>query len=257
MESIRLWYNGKRDYKTGVKLYALFGKDLQLKRAFLEPESDYKRNKLIEELAKLIKPVKPIIRVTASQFERATREIGTDVKKNGTDVLKTVTSVPIPPKKIYEYRWSENPDEVERTIHARWKKLYVEMMDLVNRLGDVAREGAQEAPGARIANHVKDPIKEKEAGKMALRILDLDDQLEEIYAERNYYIEKGKELVQFPYGQPCQDPALIPKKLDNAMRYARENRDKLKKDPSNTAAAELLKKHEWFCDHYKKALKQK
>lgn len=232
MEAIRIWLNGRRDYKTGVRLYSLFGKDMLLKRSFLEAETPYKRNRLIEELQKLVAVCKPVMRVTANQLQEMA------VK------APVAPAAPKVPENIYEYRWSPNPDQVERSIYLRWKQKYVELMDLVSRVGDVARAGE------------KDHSQKEEAGRMALRILNLDDEVEEIYAERNYYLDKGKQKATYPYGEPCQDPLLIPTKLQNAMRYVRQYKTALAKDPADTAAANNLEKHQWFVSYYKKMLKQ-
>jgi hypothetical protein len=72
MEAIRIWLNGKQDYHAGVRLYAIYGKDLALKRSFAETQvTDYKKKRLLEVLEQLITtepapsqpiPAKPIIR---------------------------------------------------------------------------------------------------------------------------------------------------------------------------------------------------
>lgn len=230
MESIRLWFNGKRDYASGVKLYSIHGSDLLLKRSFLEPETEYKRKRLEQELGKLIDAAKP----SALPAERPA---------GSKPVIRVQIPDPSAPQKG-KYVWSEKPDDVEQSLHLRWKPLFVEMMDLVSRVGDIAQLGE------------KDPEKEKEAGRMALRILDLDDQLEEIYEERTHYLNTGKQLEKYPYGEPCLDPVLIPAKLQNHKRYLREQKAKLTKKPDNTETAMLVKKHEWFCQYYESILKK-
>jgi hypothetical protein len=226
MESIRLWLNGKRNYQKGVELYLAHGQDPTLKRMFSqEAESDYKRKRLYESLKALITTPPPISKPVASPTK--------------PPPAKGVVLIP------GESRWNDFMDEVEASFHAKWKPLYVEMMDLVTRIGDIAQAGA------------KDKEKELLAGKMALRILNLDDQIEAIYAERDHYLATGGMLEERPYGDPCIDPMLIPLKLANHQRYIRECRAKLQKDPSQTNLATLIKKHEWFVDYYSKQLNKK
>lgn len=232
MEAIRIWFNGKRNYKTGVKLYTIYGSDLLLKRSFLEPETEFKRKRLEEELEKLIRPATPGRAASAAP-------VGKPVIR-----VQLQPAPQTPQDSVKKYLWSENPDDVERSIHGRWKPLFVEMMDLVSRVGETSRSGEQ-FPGMAA-----------EAGRMALRILDLDDQLEDIYAERKHYLEHGRLMEKHPYGEPCLDPTLIPAKLQNHQRYLREQKGKLEKNPDNTETALLVKKHEWFVTYYKKALQK-
>lgn len=229
MESIRLWFNGKKDYATGVKLYSIYGSDMLLKRSFLEPETEYKRKRLEQELSRLLESSKPAPSVISPTGKKP--------------VMRVQIPDPAAPAKG-KYVWSEKPDDVEQSIHLRWKPIFVEMMDLISRLGDIAKLGE------------KDPEKQKEAGRMALRILDLDDQVEEIYQERNHYLNTGKQLEKYPYGEPCLDPVLIPLKLQNHKRYLREQKAKLAENPDNTETAKLVKKHEWFCQYYESILKK-
>lgn len=225
MESVRIWLKGNKDYSTGAKLYQLYGKDLRLKSLFKLPENIFRKNMLLQELQKLCPDVKAI-------------------KPASLPIKKPVEPAKKRPEPKKEYVWSDKPDAVEQSIYSRWKPLFLEMMDLVSRVGDIAKQGE------------KDPAKELEAGRMVHRILDLDDELEELYAERQFYLDNGKEKVKFPYGDPCIDPILIPQKLQNHQRYLREQKRKLEKDPSSTEAALLMKKHQWFVDHYSKILKK-
>jgi hypothetical protein len=225
MESIRLWLNGNRNYAKGVQLYLAHGSDPTLKRIFSqEGESDFRKKRLVECLQNLLQPCKNPKPAPSPQK----------------------AAEPKPPVLIPgESKWSDYMDEVEASLHAKWKPLFVEMMDLVTRVGDVAQAGA------------KDREKEMLAGKMALRILNLDDQIEAIYAERDHYLATGGMLEERPYGDPCIDPMLMPLKLANHQRYIRECKAKLQKDPSQTNLATLIKKHEWFVDYYSKQLNKK
>jgi flagellar biosynthesis chaperone FliJ len=118
-------------------------------------------------------------------------------------------------------------------------------MNLTARVGDIARAGKT------------DPLKKIEAGRMALRILDLDDQLDQIYQERDMYRKNGQLPDKRPYGEPCIDFKQMPVKLANHQKYVRDYKAKLAKSPGNTNLAHQLQKHEWFVSHYKKELNLK
>src|SRR6185436_9263303 len=75
-----------------------------------------------------------------------------------------------------EKRWPEKiEDPVLTALKAQWKPLFAEMMSLTSRIYDVAKAG------------LHDEQQKREAGKMAHRILDLDDECEEIYIKRDHY----------------------------------------------------------------------
>ena len=224
METIRLWLNGNRDYAAGVKLFLLYGKDKLLKRLFTEEAcTDYKKKKLIEVLQGMLLENK------ADATEAATPQ------KNKIRVVKE--------EQAPDQEWSKTFDDVEAALHAKWKPLYVEMMDLCSRLGDVSRAGK------------KYPGKKLEAGKMVFRILDLDDQCDDIYSQRDFYRENKRLPEAKGYGQLCVDPLQVPTKLKNHERYVRQYKTQLSLYPANVEAAKNLQKHEWYVAEYKKILK--
>lgn len=228
MESIRIWLNGARLYSSGVKLYAQYGDNTLLKRLFAEPgTTDFKVKKLSQALEVLV----------AVDSKESTKKVEMIEK---TQPSQPFSAAPVKTSK----GWSEKMDAVEAALNARWKPVFAEMMDLCSRVGDVAKMG------------LKDPLKKVEAGKMALRILDLDDECEKYYAQREHYVQHGTMPDAKPYGEPCIDANLIPVKLANAERYVREYKIKLAKDPADVKTAEQIKKHQWFVDHYKQVLKK-
>lgn len=239
MEAIRIWLNGKQDYHTGVRLFAIYGNDLALKRSFAETiVTDYKKKRLLEVLEQLITtapasspaiPSKPIIRTPG-------------VVKSLDPQKPTIPQSSPFPDFTPEKGWNENRDPTEQALHINWKPLFLELMNLTARVGDIARAGKT------------DPLKKIEAGRMALRILELDDQLDRIYQERDMYRKNGQLPDKRPYGEPCIDFKQMPVKLANHQRYVREYKSKLAKQPGNTDLAHQLQKHEWFVAHYKKEL---
>jgi hypothetical protein len=243
MESIRIWLNGPRSYKAGAKLYQEYGTDELLKRLFSEGESTFKKEKLVSVF-------KEMIRGKVGSVSK----IGTTVQKKATSVQKAGTPpagghqpshqavLVKQPHKNPGTGWSTEMDEVEAALFNEWKPVFSERNDLCSRVGEIARQGE------------KDPAKEKEAGIMALRILDLDDQCDRFYNKRDYYLKNKALPEEKPYGEPCIDPKLIPLKLENAMKYVRHYRAKLEKDPGNENYKKQVDKHEWFVQHYKKEL---
>jgi hypothetical protein len=149
----------------------------------------------------------------------------------------------VKPEKIAKNKWPDQCDEILSSLKHRWRELYGEMTNLQARVGDLARAG------------VTDPNKKQEAGRMALRILDLDEACDEIYSKKDYYIEHGKLPLEAPPIEISLDPALWYKKLHNHQRYCRQFRKDLENYPGNTDKVDLLKKHEWAVSQYKKLLK--
>lgn len=212
-----------------------YGSDALLKRLFSEAViSDFKIKKLAEVLEAILD-------------ENTERPVSISIDAN--EVVKSISSVKVKAAaatagKPGTTRWSVTMDEVETALYNQWKPLYVEMMELSAKVGDVAREG------------LTDPYKKVMAGQMALRILDLDDLCEDFYDQRDYYITHGKMIESKPYGEPCMDAGLMPLALSNSERYLRDYKKKLEKDPSNVNNAKQLQKHQWFVDYYKKVLKK-
>lgn len=222
MQIIADWLNGRREYTAGVKLYLMYGEDRKLKRLFSEEGlSDYKKKRLEAELRGLM--------------EGSKKE-----KKEETKVVARVGG-----EKLIESKWNKERDEIENSLYLQWKEKFVEMMDLCSRIGDVAREG------------LKNATKKQEAARMAFRILDLDEECDEYYRKRDFYKENKKLPDERKRGELCMDPRQIPKKLLNHERYVRDYKRKLKENAADEAAAEQLKKHEWFVEEYKKILNPK
>ena len=222
MEAIRLWLNGSRRYDTGAKLYTQYGNDKLLKRLFSESVTDYKQKRLVSVMEDLL---------ANTAFVKAEKEVA--YKKQIIRVIHEAQPLS---------GWSVEMDEVEQALHTHWKPLFAEMMDLESRVDDAGIAGE------------KDNAKKVEAGRMALRILELDALCDEFYSRREYYHEHKKLPDSKPYGDPCIDPKLMHKKLANAERYVREYKTILAKNAGDVNAANKLKEHEWFVAHYKNEL---
>jgi hypothetical protein len=222
MEDIRQWLNGKRDYKTGVEIFLQHCTDGLLRRLFTqEGFSDYKYKKLVSELEGMV------------------------LKKPKPAEVKAVAVTETAPVKKKEPLWSEKRDEVEQSLYLRWKQTYSEMINLQARVGDLSKEATKN----------KDKAKMDEAGRMALRILDLDDECDGIFWQRDFYKKNSRLPEDDAPVEIALDANLWYKKLHNHQRYARKFRKIITKDPTNTTAAALLQKHEWGVSEYKKLLK--
>lgn len=220
MDAIRSWLKGPKHYNDGAALYLKHGTDIKLKRVFREAESPFKKQLLEDTLRKMLQ-----------------KQVVVEEKQAEQKVV-AIASVGWPEKK-----WPDERDNILQALWEQWKPLFAEMMYLCNTIYDVAKAGETDA------------AKKIEAGKMAHRILDIDEECDEIYRKRDHYLqhqalpqeEKAMELVV--------DPLKIPLALQNEQRYVRDYKNKLKKDPTNIKAAEQLKKHEWAVEQYKKILK--
>ena len=218
--AIKTWLNGPRKYDDGAKLYLQYGRDEMLKRIFREPVSDYKRKKLEESLKALLQK-------------------NTQVKAK-TEVHKKAAVESVA---LNDRRWPKERDATLSALHEKWKPKFAEMMSLMSRIYDVAVEGKT------------DVAKKKEAGAMAHRILDLDDECEEIYTQRDHYLKHGRlpNVEETPM-EVVVDPKKWPVALENCRRYVRQYKNKLKNKLDDVNAAKQLKKYEWGVEYYMKQL---
>lgn len=220
MDEIIHWLNGPRDYQTGAKLYLKHGTDKLLRRIFMEPVSDFKKKKLSEALNALVY-----------------KKVKTEKKITETKAV-AIERIAASPRK-----WPEQMDDTLRALKEQWKPAFSELMNLTARIYDVALAGT------------KDPAMKQEAGRMAHRILDLDDLCDDIYAKRDYYLQHNKLPEAKKPMELVVDPIKMPVALENARRYVRMYKSQLKKDPSSVLAAEKIKQYEWAVQEYMKLLK--
>lgn len=217
MEGIRTWLNSSKDYDAGVALLIKYSSNAKLKRLFqVEGVSDFKKGLLEKELKGLLQTGQQVVE------EKKVVQHGMAVNHS---------------------RWPGEMDAIVKSLHEQWKPLFAEMNDLQTRLYDVAVAGKT------------DKAKEIAAGKMAHKILDLDDACESIYARRDHYMQHGKLPEESKPADVVVDPVKMVVALKNAERYVREFKNKLKKDATNTKAAAKLKHWEGMVDYYKKELK--
>ena len=230
MDDIRKWFNGDRNYEKGIQLYLKYGTDPILTRLFtVEGYSDFKNQKLQSALDDIL---------AGSPVRDSSNDIAPDPSK-----FSVISKPTIPSSESNETSWPEVKDEVITSLYSKWKPFYAEMMNLVARIGDIAKAGKN------------DSSKRKEAGLMAFRILELEDLCDQMYSERNYYLKEGKLSEQNTPIEIASDPSLWYKKLHNHQRYVREYSAALKKNAGDVNKAVLLEKHKWAVSEYKKLLK--
>lgn len=220
MDEVKAWLTGPRKYDEGAILYLQYGRDEALKRIFREPVSDYKRKKLEEALRSLLQKT-------------------TEVKAK----VEVQKSVAVERVAVADRKWPKEKDATLNALHEQWKPKFAEMMNLMSRIYDVALAGKT------------DSAQKQEAGRMAHRILDLDDECDEIYRQRDFYL-LHKKLPEEP--RPMElvvDPIKIPLALTNCTRYVRDYKNILIKEPGNVKASAQLAKYEWAVSEYKKILK--
>lgn len=191
MEVIRQWLNGAKDYDAGVALYMQHGDDKDMKALFREYRTSFKEKKLVELLKGLLSTVKQVKVVTSAKETK----------------LQTET-----------HGWPAKMKPELAALKEVWKPLYKEMMNLCARLYDVALLGKA------------DKNKEMEAGQMAQRILNLRDEIKDIYSDRDHFIQHG----HFPGKEQAFTPVVDPLKLAErrlaVRRYLTRLNNELKKE---------------------------
>lgn len=158
MVEITEWFNSGRNYNAGVKLYNKYGDDPDMKDLFREFRTPFKEKKLVELLRALLD--------SSGTQKKAETEKQETLKKEAAE----------------RHGWPIKMDPQLTELHKIWKPLYDEFRSLVSRLYDTAVAGKA------------DPYRQIEAGNMAHRILDLRDDIADIYSRRDHYQQHG----QFP-----------------------------------------------------------
>lgn len=238
MEIIRDWLNGTRNYRIGVKLYLEYGNDAVLKSLFKkESETAFKRQRLEEALKDIV--YKQSKSKAAGKDE--TEDIAAQVilSQDETERTEQLNAEELQGSKIgkviSDNRWGDGSDVVLNTLRREWETAFSEMKMLQHRLLDIPDD--------------------LERCAAAHKIIELDKQIDELYAKRDHYKEKGKLPHEKDEKRQAIDPVKWPVKLQNAERYIREYKVKLKKDPTNERYARKVKEHEETRDYYKKLLK--
>lgn len=214
-ELIVKWLTSGKQYEAGVAIYLKYGKDVKLRRVFLEAETDYKRKRLEQELRNLLHS-------TQVQEEKKEKIVVNEVQP--------------------EKQWPDAPDDVLKSLRAQWKPLYSRMCFLCDTIYDVAKAGET------------DSYKEQEACKMAHEIMRLDAECDAIYEKRDYYLKHGRLPKEKEQMELAADPIGMVKQLENAKKYVRYYRGKMKEDPKNESYPAKMNHYAKIVEEYKKRL---
>lgn len=226
MNPISEWLNRHGSYDEGVQLYMQYGPDPLLKTLLQGGHTPFKDSRLRLALRRI---------VPAADTAQPAAE-----KQPEKPAVKTDAAVKEKPKVFTG--WPAEKDEVVAALHAQWKPLFAEMMNLMARVYDVAKSG------------LKDEARRREACVMAHRILDLDDACTDIYEKRDYYLEHKKLPDEKGPVALVTDEKKYPLALQNHKRYLREYKAKLLKHPGDVKIAAQIKKHQWAVAEYSRLL---
>lgn len=157
------------------------------------------------------------------RLERALRDIlsGNQVIKPAENPLATIS--------IKAWPVEAAKDDVLRALRADWLRKFKEMQDLRSQLMLMANDQIR--------------------GEAAHRILQLDDECDEIYQKRDYYIEHGK-LPEEKHEEYIVDPIQAAARMETLRKYLRRERLNLEKDPANVGAATRRAKFIKEYNHY-------
>lgn len=227
MDDVRAWLQKPDNYERGIQLYLLYGDKQRLKNLFTsEGESPFKRTVLIRELQAI------------ANDQEEVNEASQPPRSQPASVHQLSTAK--------EFSWKTSTDVVLTALYRQWQPLYAEMLSLQHRVYEVALQGQN-----------GDSAKLMEASQMVHRILDLDDEVDEIYRQRDHYVSHGVKPAT-KNKEPVGDPARWPTMLHNAQRYVREYRLKLSKEPNHKSSAKWAAKlleYQAAVRHYKLLLK--
>lgn len=210
MLAIKTWLNARvKDYEAGVKLYLQHGRDPALRSLFTkEEESDFKRRRLVQALQELL--------------------LSPSGVTSAEPVNKLAVTMHVPKPVItdfsqYHKGWP-NPitDPVIQALFEQWRPVYAELMSAQQRIYEIALQGEN-----------GNTSKELEACQLAHRIIDLDNECDELYAQRDHYLTNGRLPETGREKEVIGDPVRWATERQNALRYIREYRSKIKKDPTN------------------------
>lgn len=227
MDDIKQWLNGPGNWEQGVDLVLKYSQDKILRAAMLEGKTEYKEQRLRIVLAAILQSgtTNNVVREEAKKTVLQ-QQVAEQMTSSGKQVFKG---------------WGplEEMDPVVAALFKEWKPLFLEMNALQSRLHDTAKAG------------LTDGAKKEEAGRMAHRILDLDDRCTDIYHKRDTYRKSGALPQNITLTDDLvTDPKKWPTALQNAKRYVRDYKLKVKNNPTNAQAAQGLKKWEDRVKYY-------
>jgi len=204
MQQIKDWLNSSRPYDAGVALYMRYGDDKQMKELFTEHRTPFKEKKLVELL-------KSLLNKSAAVKQKE------EVKTENLKVNSSAT-----------HGWPAKMSKELAALKAVWLPLFKQRENLCARLYDVALLGKT------------DKNKEMEAGQMAHRILALQDEINGIYQDREYYIKHNC----FPGKEQLFKPVVSDVKIAERRLTVRRYLTRLKNELSKPGSEKVKLKQE-------------
>lgn len=232
MKLIEQWLQGGQPYNIGVKLYLMYGADVQLKRLLsTEGETAFKKQQLAAALRQLVQPA-PLV---GQPEMTATGLSGNPIALSGN--LTALSGNPSPKDntptthEVFAKQWpsSLNKDDVLKGLHEQARLLLKEIASMHASL-----------------LHLPDD----ERKQTAFALLRKDDDLDALYYQRDYYLQHGR-LPDQPGFELIADPLLAAQRIANLKRYIRREKLAVKKDAGNVGAIARLKAFEDEMNAYK------
>lgn len=220
MDIINNWLNGKRNYYVGVAIYNTFGHDAGLKKLFAT-KSAYAEQKLVEALQGLVQKV-----VTVPQTPKPT------------------PSMP------------DTADPVLIAIKNEWMPLYVAMnfkRQQLHNYRHIHPCSCKNYPdcGHQLSTKEKElnELYKKTRKTLAFEILDLEQQCQNCWDKRDYYLthkvlpnQEAKPKFEKP-----TDPLELGRAVEACKKNIRRNRKKMKDIADNAEYAAL---YQYWKDYY-------
>jgi hypothetical protein len=215
MELIKDWLSGSRPYVIGARLYEMYGDNDLLKKMFSAETVTDYKKKRL-----------------ATELQKIIDDSPTQEQPAGS----TGQPVPVPTTKhARAWRKEDNKNDIELSLWEEYRIIHKQMDDLRSQLLLIPND--------------------QERKTAALKILRLDDQLDEIISNRNYYLNHGtlpnQQTVQLHY---LTDALLIGTRVENLRRYIRREKNALSKNPQNISAAKRKAEFVDEINHYLKQL---
>ena len=125
-------------------------------------------------------------------------------------------------------------DDVLKALRSEWLRKFKEMQDLRSQLMLLPNDDQR--------------------GEAAHRILNLDDECDEIYGKRDYYLQFGRLPDRSDDQEYIKDPIKQAERMEILQRYIRRERQNLRKDPGNVGAAarkaKFIKEYNYYATRF-------
>lgn len=246
MKEIAEWLKGPRHYRVGVMLYLKHGTNALLKKSLVdEPESKYKKDKLVKSFERMLeKEVQPLRVELPSALATGKKEKApTNIKPETSNLKPELASDSKNPLEGAEGQsftpksWSRSDCKDDYEI-----KLWEKAMRLLKEIA------------AHHAN-LSAAFSDYERREIAFNLLRKDDELDAVYEERDYYRQHkvAKEAAGIEY---ITDPFLMAQRLVNLKRYIRREKQNIvsKGDTSDRRErlSDYVKEYNYYAEKMQK-----